>query len=589
MFKLLNTLFDSISINIKIVIHFILITIFSMGLTYLITYDSLEEEIQKTYFKKLTAIREIKKTQIEEYIKSIKNDIFLLARAPFVIKATKELSNNFLNKDFTSKVRKYDKEFLKYVNKKEYYDIFLIDIKTNNIIYTVAKESDFKTNIEQGKYKNTNLAKIYKSIKNSKDNNDIDIIDFQHYNPSGGQPASFIATKVKNKNNEVSAIIVIQIPINKINNIMTGNQNWENEGFGKTGEAYLISQDCSMRNDSRFFIEDKMNYFKQISDIGVKKEIIEEIKKNKTTVLFQEVKGAICNNILDVKSGIDIIKDYRGIEVLSSFAPLNIQGLNWIILSEIDKKEAFIYVNQIQDKIFLTLIVIFIIIILTSIIFSKTITKPISVLILAVKNLGNGDLTKRVNIKCNDELGELATCFNNSLDKLEKMTYSVEHFTRLSMTDNLTQIHNRLKLNHELDIEIRRAKRTKSNLTLVMFDIDHFKNINDTYGHDVGDLSLIGLVNIINQNIRKTDVFARWGGEEFMILLVDTNLDSAILMVEKIRIKIEKNNFKKITNMTCSFGITQCKKEDTKEALIKRVDEILYEAKHKGRNRIESQ
>ena len=588
MFKQFNKLFDSISIKFKILIHFIFIAIFSMCLTYMITYDSLEEEIQETYFKKLTAIREIKKTQIEEYIRSIKNDIFILARTPFVVTATEELSNNFMKNDFSSIVKKYDKEFLKYIDKKEFYDIFLIDIKTNNIIYTVAKESDFTTNIKKGKYKDTNLARLYKTIKNTKKKDDINIIDFEHYAPSGGQPASFIATKIINEKNEIISIIVIQIPINKINNIMTGNQNWENEGFGKTGEAYLIAQDCMMRNDSRFFIEDKINYFKQIKNRGVNKERIQEIRKNKTTVLFQEVKGPICNNILDIQNGIDIIKDYRGVEVLSSFTPLDIKGLKWIIVSEIDKKEAFSYINTIQNKILLLLVLIFVIIIFTSMVFSRTITKPISVLILAVKNLGTGDLTKRVDIKCNDELGELATSFNNSLDKLEKITYSVEHFTKLSMTDNLTQIHNRLKLNHELDIEIIRTKRTNSNLTLVMFDIDHFKKINDTYGHDIGDVSLIGLVNIINQNIRKTDVFARWGGEEFMILLLDTNLENSILMVEKIRIKIEENNFETINHMTCSFGITQFKQEDTKEILIKKVDEVLYEAKHKGRNRIES-
>ncbi len=587
MFKLSIKLFDSISIKLKIIIHFILLAIFSMCLTYLITYDSLKKEIQETYFKKLTAIREIKKTQIQEYIKSIKNDIFILARAPFVINASQELSRNFMKKDFTSLIKKYDKEFIKYINKKEFYDIFLIDIKNNNIIYTAAKESDFTTNLTKGKYKNTNLATIYKKIKRLKDKDDIKIIDFEHYAPSNGQPASFIATKIKNEKNETIAIIVIQIPINKVNNIMTGNQNWENEGFGKTGEAYLIAQDCMMRNDSRFFIEDKLNYFKQIKNRGVQKEKIKQIKQNKTTVLFQEVKGPICNNILNVQKGIGIIKDYRGIEVLSSFTPLNIKGLNWIILSEIDKKEAFAYVNQIKNKVLFILFLIFIFIFITSIIFSKTITKPISVLILAVQNLGTGDLTKRINIKCNDELGKLATCFNDSLDKLEKMTYSVEHFTKLSMTDDLTQIHNRLKFNHALDIEIIRAKRTNTNFALVMFDIDHFKHINDNYGHDIGDVALIELVNVVNKTIRKTDIFARWGGEEFMLLLLDTKLTNAVIMIEKIRIKIEKHNFKKINNLTCSFGITVLNnKKDTKENIIKRVDEILYKAKNQGRNRV---
>ncbi len=384
-----------------------------------------------------------------------------------------------------------------------------------------------------------------------------------------------------------SDVLIFQISIKKINDIMTGNKNWKNEGFGRTGECYIISDDCTMRNDSRFYIEDKKNYFKNVKQAGVNEKIIQEIKEHKTTVLHQEVKGAICDDILKGKSETKIIKDYRGVEVLSAYAPLKIDGLNWVILSEIDKAEAFGYINEIKNKILIVLIVIFILIILTTILFSKTITKPLYLLTNAVKSLGTGDLSKRVNVDCRDELGELASCFNSSIDELEKMTSSVEHFTKLSVTDNLTQIYNRLKLNHELDIEIKRSKRTKSKLSLVMFDIDHFKNINDTFGHDIGDITLIDLVKLVSENIRETDIFARWGGEEFMLLLIDTDLEHAQNMSEKIRAKIEQYKFKKIKTMTCSFGITQFYNKDTKESFIKRVDEVLYDAKHNGRNRIE--
>ena len=165
---------------------------------------------------------------------------------------------------------------------------------------------------------------------------------------------------------------------------------------------------------------------------------------------------------------------------------------------------------------------------------------------------------------------------------------AVEKLEKLSITDPLTSIYNRRKFNELLTFEIERSKRYKTGLSIIMCDIDDFKNINDTFGHDVGDNALKIFSSRINDNIREVDMLARWGGEEFMILMPNANIDSASSVAEKLRKIIEETRIKKITSFTASFGVTNLNENDTTETFIKRVDDAMYKAKRTGRNKVES-
>lgn len=153
--------------------------------------------------------------------------------------------------------------------------------------------------------------------------------------------------------------------------------------------------------------------------------------------------------------------------------------------------------------------------------------------------------------------------------------------------DGLTHVYNRNKFEETFDYEFNKFKRYESPFCISILDIDHFKKFNDTYGHLIGDEVLILLAEKINQNIRSTDTFARWGGEEFVVLMPNTKIDEAKIFCEKLRILVEEICHITAGKITCSFGITQTKKEDTLKAIFKRCDEALYHAKAAGRNRIE--
>jgi two-component system cell cycle response regulator len=167
-----------------------------------------------------------------------------------------------------------------------------------------------------------------------------------------------------------------------------------------------------------------------------------------------------------------------------------------------------------------------------------------------------------------------------------ELRVNVERVTTLSVTDPLTQIYNRLKFNDELDKIINDYKKNKHPFSIIMFDIDHFKNVNDTYGHDTGDLVLTTLCHIVQDNIREIDVFARWGGEEFMILTPNDGIENSKNMAEKLRKVIEIYYFEKVKSITCSFGVTEFTDEDTNDTFTKRVDGALYTAKNQGRNMV---
>ncbi len=161
-----------------------------------------------------------------------------------------------------------------------------------------------------------------------------------------------------------------------------------------------------------------------------------------------------------------------------------------------------------------------------------------------------------------------------------------EKLRHLSTTDPLTGAFNRRMFMDLLSREMKRVGRYGESFCLLMFDLDHFKTVNDNYGHDVGDQVLIEVVQLSMETIRHSDVLARWGGEEFMVLLPQANLDMALSLGQRLRQRISKHTFTGAGHVTVSIGVTHMEEGYTVDELLKRVDDALYEAKESGRNRV---
>ncbi len=157
---------------------------------------------------------------------------------------------------------------------------------------------------------------------------------------------------------------------------------------------------------------------------------------------------------------------------------------------------------------------------------------------------------------------------------------------QLATIDSLTKVYNRYKINEIIEHQIARSKRYGEIFSVLMFDIDYFKKVNDTYGHYVGDLVLKKLSELISNNIREVDSFGRWGGEEFMLLLNKANQSEALYIAEKLRRLVENYSIDNLYKITISIGVSTFVKNDTKASLLERVDQALYLSKENGRNRV---
>ncbi len=168
--------------------------------------------------------------------------------------------------------------------------------------------------------------------------------------------------------------------------------------------------------------------------------------------------------------------------------------------------------------------------------------------------------------------------------KIQKMN---EKLVELSIKDSLTNICNRRKLDEVLRYEYSIAKKQNIDFSVILLDLDNFKCINDTFGHNAGDQVLIEIAHILKINIRKCDTVGRWGGEEFLIICPESNLNLALELAEQLRKTIENHRFSVINHTTSSFGVSTYREGDTIDTIINRADKGLYKAKDNERNRVE--
>jgi len=177
----------------------------------------------------------------------------------------------------------------------------------------------------------------------------------------------------------------------------------------------------------------------------------------------------------------------------------------------------------------------------------------------------------------------------NKISKInEELLSKTSKLEEKASFDFLTKLYNRRKFHSFLEYEISKANRYKEqHFSLLLLDIDYFKNVNDSYGHLVGDYVLQEMSKILTVCSRDTDIVARWGGEEFVLMLPQTNIEQAFFVAEKLRATIEKHKFDDVKHITCSIGVSQFYKNEDKDTLFKRVDAALYKAKANGRNKVE--
>jgi len=496
--------FSVLKIGLKIGLAFFSLAAISMLVIGFISYDNARKSLEQQSFNKLTAVREAKSDQIQDYFKNIQDQLVDLSINPLIVQATHELKDGYnsvvkdlkfndeelqeikrqndayfekefiprLNKNliipttlkdevtsnpsaialqnlyivknpnptgeklrmlFSNDASTYSKAHAKYhkvlsdfVERFGYYDLFLIDSETGNIIYTVYKEVDFTSSLTEGSLKHTNLAAAFEAVRNAKSDTVCKLVDYAPYHPSYNAHASFIATAIFENGKQIG-VLAFQMPVDRINDIMTNSGRWEKVGLGKSGETYLVGEDMTLRNQSRFLIEDSVNYFKMLRDIGVGNSTISKIKSFNSSIGLQEVKTEGTLAALKNETATKIFPDYRGVAVLSSYKPLHILGMNWAILSEIDEDEAFAEITALKHKMTTAFVILLLVVIATSYFMSIQITKPIKELTVEAEELGNGNLDVEIKTGRKDEIGVLADNFKKMQGSITKLIVDLRY------------------------------------------------------------------------------------------------------------------------------------------------------------------
>lgn len=330
---------------------------------------------------------------------------------------------NFHHQRYHPHIQDYSKKF-------GYYDIFLVDADTGKVVYSVFKELDFATSLVNGPYANTGLGRAFKAAKNSAKGDFVYLDDFETYSPSYDNPASFISSPIVNAKGKMTGVLIFQMPIDNIDRVMTSDKEWADVGLGASGETYLVGSDSLMRSQSRFLIEDKSGFMAAMKDVEMSEKMRDAIKSKETTIGFFPVKTDATQAALSGKTDFGIIPDYRGVSVLSAFAPIDILGLHWAILAEIDKEEAFAAISEMKSSIFTSAIAVILVMLsiaaAAGFFFANSLTKPLLLLKETVGTIEReSDLTRRVNITSKDEIGDMATSLNSMLDKFQNIVQQV--------------------------------------------------------------------------------------------------------------------------------------------------------------------
>ena len=311
----------------------------------------------------------------------------------------------------------YQPKIKKIVKKFGFNDILLINHKTKDILYTVHKEPDYATNLEQGPYSQSALAELVDKVVQNPVPGKVEISKFQAYRAVYEAYVAFVATPIYNGDN-LLGVLVIQLPVDKINQIVGENKTWEGSGLGQTGENYLVGEDYLMRSVSRFWLQDKEKFKAEVQSEGTAQETIRFMEVADSNAGLQEIKTPIVQSALGGKKGIDITQNYRGKEVLMSYSPVDIKGLHWAIFSEIETSEAFAPLRRLQTTLLIAGAIFLLLSVLIAEIAARLFLKPIYQLIDRGEKIQAGELDTEITIDSQGEMGQLARMFKDVTNNL---------------------------------------------------------------------------------------------------------------------------------------------------------------------------
>ncbi len=296
-------------------------------------------------------------------------------------------------------------------------DVMLLDTD-GNIVYTAVKGVDLGANLLEGPYRTTKFADAYRKTMQATSIDDVIVTDFENYAPAYGVPTPWVLTPIGDGGGIYGAL-ALQLRPKEINEVMTGNGGWEEDGLGRSGETYLAGPDKLMRSLSRDLTADPQAYLKEVISKGTPEAVARREVETGDSVLLQPVDTLAVDRALSGQSGVDTAVDYTGTDSLVAYTPLQIPGLDWVLVARIDKSEALAPVSRFARNLALSTAAIVLAVCLLALLFSRILTRPVKVLADGVRRIAGGEVGVTVPVTSRDEFGELGAAFNDMSTSLQ--------------------------------------------------------------------------------------------------------------------------------------------------------------------------
>jgi methyl-accepting chemotaxis protein len=401
-------LLKNMKLRTKLAIIFLAVGIIPFVVIGLMAKVVATNGLESQAYRQLITIREIKKKEIEQVFQQAFTEMEILARSRDVNDLLNQLVTyhwttgakpdaplDVIRPEYQQIYAQFGKNMIHFIKVRGYPDIYLICAEHGHVMFTCAKERDLGANLGHGDLKNSSLAVLWKKVLDTKK---MAILDFQPYAPLGNKPAAFVGYPVTGDSDQIQAVIAFQLSIDHINAVMN-----QRDGMGKTGESYLVGPDRLMRSDS----------FRNPGRFSLKASFA---NPDAGKVDTEAVREAMAGH-----TGEKIITDYEGRQVLSAYAPLKIEDMNWAIISEIDRAEAFETLNSMNWLMGAIAVGGMAIITFAAFMIARSITYPIHKSAKFAERISEGNFTETLKISQGGEIGMLAGSMNQMVTNLRAM------------------------------------------------------------------------------------------------------------------------------------------------------------------------
>jgi class 3 adenylate cyclase len=303
------------------------------------------------------------------------------------------------------------------VNRLEQANITLVDPDTLDVFFSLEQSSVLGTNLVTGPYAASKMSRLVLALRNSQNVDDYRVADFEAYYPALGDPIAFVGTPVFD-GPRIIAIMVLRLPIEPISRALSGNRQWQADGLGETGEVYLLGPDQTMRSDSRFLIENRDSFLATLRRSTVTSRAVDTVEKLGTTILTIPVADEAARAALRGETGVTAIDDYRGVPALIAYGPVDLDSLRWGVIAKIDEAEAMAPLGVYATRVLTWGVGLSLLATVMALLLAKALTRPISALVRAAKQVSHGALDVRVEVIATDEYRELGEAFNEMVASL---------------------------------------------------------------------------------------------------------------------------------------------------------------------------